>query len=708
MMRLTSLTVSGFCGIAAELTIDLNASVVILAGRNGLGKTTVCDAIVWALTGVHPRGADPQNLYTSTPATVSLSGVADDGAWTITRIARSTADEVVLHQQGSSIQGVAAQAWLDRSLFPHQDASESVAALLSDSVYLQQETLRAFLSGRSDDERFAALARMVGARRLSQFVSDFDSERRQWSKAIKAREADVSAEGSMVQSLRSEVAAMEAELREAALTSDGASWDSWVTEVIRLTDAETPASISEKSIALLTSSLSRVQTKLLNDLSQLDIFGKELIVSQSRDQEEGHWRHRVDRARLRVDLANTAYERAEAAVVRAEAVAVEARAQVRAMEFQQRRMAQLAELALELLGSNCPVCEQDIDATAVATHLHRVLALEGDPETGATASLAVALNATSEAIGVRERCHAELQAARMELESTQQELQQEAVRQQARERILKELDLSQDADMEDQILKRRSEVQGLLDEVYGLRAASTEFTEQLQYEAMRKRLDASHLQLEELASDLEERQESLNRDLEAGRIATEIAKELKRASDDLVSLRLDEIQPLLDHLYAAVDPHPTFRSLRLATRVHYGHPRLDPIIADEGAGIEVKNPSLTLSTSQSNALAVVIFLAFSLGLSPSALDTLLLDDPLQNLDDIHLLGLVDVLRNVRSRRQLLVTTHDRAFARLLARKLRVSSPGDAVLVHDIGSWARSGPRIRTHRIPASNSPYIFS
>lgn len=705
-MNLTSLSVSGFGGIASELTIDLDARVVILVGRNGLGKTTLCDAIVWALTGVHPRGADPQNLYTSTPATVALSGVSGARAWRVSRVARASADEITVHHGASALQGSAAQEWIDRTLFPHQDLSQSVAALLSDSVYLQQETLRAFLSGRSDDERFAGLARMVGARRLSQFVSDFDSERRQWSKAIKAGEVEMAAVQSRAQSLRADVIAMEAQLSEAALANDGTSWESWLREVRRLTAVEPPDSVSEKSIALLTSSLSQIQSRLLNALSQLEVLGDAL--TDAHPEGQGLWQRRVESDRSRVQRSALALERAEAAAARADAVAAEARAWARTMDLRQQQMAQLAELALELLGSHCPVCEQSIDAQIVSAHLHRLRALDGTGNSGYTNSLAAALNAASAAKAEQDGCVADLQSARAALQLSEEELQQEAIRQETRERLLDELNFRHDTDVDDQIRRRRSEVQVQLEEVHALRAAATGFTEQIQLEGMRKRLDASRRQLAELTAAVTDMRNSLHKDQRTARLATDVATNLKSASDDLVSQRLGEIQPLLDHLYAAVDPHPTFKSLRLATRVRYGHPRLDPIVADDDTGIEVKDPSLTLSTSQSNALAVVIFLAFSLGLSPTSLDTLLLDDPLQNLDDVHLLGLVDVLRHVRSRRQLVVTAHDRSFARLLARKLRATSPEEAVLVHDIESWARSGPRIRTSRIPAYDSPFLFS
>ena len=45
-----SLTISGFRGIREALTLPLG-QITLLAGRNGLGKTTVFDAIDWCLFG---------------------------------------------------------------------------------------------------------------------------------------------------------------------------------------------------------------------------------------------------------------------------------------------------------------------------------------------------------------------------------------------------------------------------------------------------------------------------------------------------------------------------------------------------------------------------------------------------------------------------------------------------------------------------------
>lgn len=49
---------------------------------------------------------------------------------------------------------------------------------------------------------------------------------------------------------------------------------------------------------------------------------------------------------------------------------------------------------------------------------------------------------------------------------------------------------------------------------------------------------------------------------------------------------------------------------------------------DVADNVQVNDPGRTLSTSQANALAVALFLAFNLGL-PTTLAALVLDDPLR-------------------------------------------------------------------------------
>ncbi len=73
--------------------------------------------------------------------------------------------------------------------------------------------------------------------------------------------------------------------------------------------------------------------------------------------------------------------------------------------------------------------------------------------------------------------------------------------------------------------------------------------------------------------------------------------------------------------------------------------------------------------------ALTYFLALSWSSTTKALPFLLLDDPLQSTDDVNALGFSDLCRHIRTRRQLIVSTHETRLASLLERKLTPRAPG---------------------------------
>ena len=50
-MRLDFIELSGFRGFREKVRIDFGAGFTVLSGRNGVGKSTVFDAVEFALTG---------------------------------------------------------------------------------------------------------------------------------------------------------------------------------------------------------------------------------------------------------------------------------------------------------------------------------------------------------------------------------------------------------------------------------------------------------------------------------------------------------------------------------------------------------------------------------------------------------------------------------------------------------------------------------
>jgi hypothetical protein len=159
---------------------------------------------------------------------------------------------------------------------------------------------------------------------------------------------------------------------------------------------------------------------------------------------------------------------------------------------------------------------------------------------------------------------------------------------------------------------------------------------------------------------------------------------------------LTELNPLFGAVYNRLAAHPTFTELGLEHDVYYGKGRTLPRVYDRLVEIG-DNPQIVCSEGQLNIVALSYFIAFSLSAGERSLPFMIMDDPLQFMDEINVLGFADLCRHLRSERQVLVTTHDRRFARLLERELRPRSEDVESLRLDFVSWERAGPRVEAAR-----------
>ena len=112
------------------------------------------------------------------------------------------------------------------------------------------------------------------------------------------------------------------------------------------------------------------------------------------------------------------------------------------------------------------------------------------------------------------------------------------------------------------------------------------------------------------------------------------------------------------------------------------------------ATITIDEPRTVLSSSQLNVLAVAAFLALNLSVPAPPLALVAMDDPLQSLDNVNLLGLSDLLRRLRGRRQIILSTHDDRLASLLERKLRPVGVDERTVAVSLNAWDTSGPQVK--------------
>src|SRR5690606_3314057 len=85
-------------------------------------------------------------------------------------------------------------------------------------------------------------------------------------------------------------------------------------------------------------------------------------------------------------------------------------------------------------------------------------------------------------------------------------------------------------------------------------------------------------------------------------------------------------------------------------------------------------PEYLFSSAQLNTFGICMFLSMALRQKWLDFDTILIDDPIQNLDDINVLSFIDFLRGLldskNSKKQIILSTHDERFYDLMLKKFK--------------------------------------
>ncbi|WP_415976624.1 AAA family ATPase [Rhodococcus sp. 077-4] len=722
-MKITGITIAGFGGVSGEVNIDLNADVVIVVGANGYGKTTICNAISWAISGRSSSTQGPRNLYSrSGTTTVELQTDFDGDDVLITRSlenpdetdSRKLRAPLRVRIQNETLRGGDAELWLRRNL-AGSDTNEdfdTLAQSFVDSIYLKQESLREFLTGRQDTERFEAVASMVGAGRIREFADELQSHKRAWVRAVNMANSALDGDRAKLEDLSTSLSALETEITRANAAEVTARWRKWrdaVTTFGLLAANEVEGwELSEQSLIRLRAVLNQERSAVEQDEVSLLATRAELNVPLPEGPADS------DLDRLEDQVANlgsqkTAIER-EVLTLR---VAVEqADAALRQAGSIREDLANMATILLRHVADNCAACGQEVDQDVYRRRLEslanetedRTLREVADLQRKRLESLEALLSTLSLQLATasdRHRTALEQRASALaakdyrerrlnEVLTTHQDDQQDLEGEQ--DHGIKRIDLELD-----RIASRKSQITQTLE-------SGRQFDAAASLGSSKARRDRLEIESEALRDSLASSEQDIAARRHTNEVATELLEAVKADAETFVASRLTQLEPLLRQFYAAIDPHPTFRSVEIATRQFGGKHRLTPVLRDDELRVNVPEPGETLSTSQANALAVSLFLSFNLGFAPTHVKSLILDDPLQNLDDVHLLGLVDLLRKILPHRQLIVTTHDHAFASLLARKLRPVSEDFRTTYIRFTKWDRNGPGVEQWDVPAETNP----
>lgn len=170
--------------------------------------------------------------------------------------------------------------------------------------------------------------------------------------------------------------------------------------------------------------------------------------------------------------------------------------------------------------------------------------------------------------------------------------------------------------------------------------------------------------------------------------AVQKVREARLTSEDYINNEINNYfnQDVINQIYSRIEPHPNLNQIKISPKVTERGPILDiKAVSNE----EELDPSLYLSAGQLNVLSLSIFLANAFEKQNDEIDTIFMDDPIQNLSDINTLSFIDLIRTMITKydRQIVISTHDENFYKLMRNKM----PSDAfnVRYYEIESYGKA-------------------
>jgi chromosome segregation protein len=640
-MRLAFIEIAGFRGFKEKTRFDLPAGFAVLTGRNGVGKSTVLDAVDFVLTGTI-------NKYDVTGA---KGGGLDEHIWWVGEgtaknqyVTVGFVDEtnelfVISRSRERGLD--TASDDIGRRLCVGNSPAQNWAETLIRTSLIRDETIAALSLDLPEQARFAAVRAAIGGLagpdhtertgalvRATTFAKTQQEARLVESQAELGRALSALTEARSVAERQTDV--VEAEQIIETLVPDIAAAQGDRAEMIRRHVAERKRSISalEDAVALAE----RLETERFHFESDA---GKAEIAS----------------AHATYDAVREANEKADEK--RADAQRVEA-AERESDGFASHMVALLDHgEAIGLQAGHCPLCDAvhtpEEFAAAIAAARSR-LSARGARAAQATAALESALLAIKQSAAALSVAEQRLESVEVRQAKLSQDIERVA-------RIFEQWGLAASPSQPQQarrlLFQRQNETARLEQALFMLEASSAH-----------DRVAALDARVEQLRAQLDEETAKLTAAERAVEAARQIDSGAKDVANQVLMEQFHTVMPLLKELYQRLRPHIDWREIE----TDFGGRVRASLNFTVGDG---RNPQFLFSSGQRRAAGIAFLLAIHLSRPWCRFRSLLLDDPVQHIDDFRALNLVEVLSAVRrTGRQVIVAVEDPALADLLCRRLR--------------------------------------
>jgi hypothetical protein len=710
--RIQRVIAEGFRGYGERIEFDCSADVVVLVGPNGWGKTSFFDALTWCFFGEIPRLLGSRDAV---GADLIRNRFAQDVPPNVSVILRSDDEVVVVARDDDGVRVVT-----DAGELAQEDATEWIGHLFRETIpdgyeeeeegihddpkasflrchLLSQDQMVKFLRETNPRNRFDAIVSLLGLDLVKAFYEHLGGVRRDADERVEeARRRERQVE-QRLESIRSDVEGIQG-LDESSPTLDALLGD-YIALAQRARESSIPYLTGEGPATAdeVATRASDIAVRADDAARRAEARAEEMLalresVASATENERLSREAIAERDGLEPitgDLQRATTE-LQGEIDRLSIDAAEVRQRLEAEDQRRRSLASFLRLGLEHTDDGrCPLCNQEI---ALSELRDRVTArLDALPQT------LLVLQEQNEI------SDSSLRSSRERLEATQRKLQQN-------QREIQELNRRLAAESSEALaLRARLEDAGVDNPSQALaeqhRLAVTEASSARAIAEMaslvarradtfvaRSRLPNLQLQQSQLEADLQKAQTEAHQAVRVRNALDEVITAARRSERDLVREMFEGIEPTMDALYGRLRPHPVLDSLRLDIGSFDERGEVRFVAYSPSAEANVTN---IFSSAQLNAVAVCIFLAMNLSVVRSATAFALLDDPIQNMDDFNVLGLLDLLRGLLGERQFVLSTHDDQIGELLRRKLRPVKQGDQTITHKFVAYGAAGPVVST-------------
>lgn len=650
-MKLAFIEMAGFRGVKNHLRIDVPSGFLVIVGRNGSGKSTVCDAIEFALTGAireqrHKEKGESYADYLWWRG----AGTPDER---FVRVGFCDSDGAI-HQITRTQTGIEPDSQVLRRLFqPHNAPDRPIDALCRTSL-IRDEEITSLSVDLPESDRYRFVRDALGNVLISDIEEKLDSLRRRFDERLRK-------EQSRYERLRDRITDTTTRLSElrasVATSSENQAVEAELRALLGLPEAKN-ADLLEAARLALTQERDR-----LDQLHRLLVTTQEITAFRQAIFNDDYLRKQ---STLEGQLEAATRDKHE----------LDSQCEILAKELEEKRRdeptrlqhAELLELGERIgliLGKSCPLCGSEVSQHSYGDHISRMRTVIQQVATGLV-----------ELVARYTQMQKTRDASAQLLDNIKRQLSQH---------------LSQRSMLDDLVSNARTAAvaQGFSP------AAEPPSAEVIQGQIEARRTKARRLEggiawlessgvtdmIQSLESELQQTTTHANEVfMSTSRIEKAIGKlkESQKSSKSLLGEIIDdqlaELSPLIEEIYRRLRPHVEWTSIRYRLR---GDVRR-MLSFEVGDGL---NPSFVFSSGQRRAAGLAFLLALHLSRPWCRFESLILDDPVQHVDDFRALNLTEVLTCVRKLdRQIVCCVEDEALGQLMCRRFRSGKLSDGRLI----------------------------